>query len=1694
MRDVYPRLKDYCKSNHGLEFQVIDMRWGVRDEATDDHMTSQLCMAEIAQCQRLSVGPNFVTFLCQKYGYRPFPPKIENDEFTLLRDALIRNEKPTEKLDMWFLRDDNCVPPVYVLQPISSKLPYFNRRDEPIKSKEQQGEWWSTFELLQSQLRFAAEEAETKKVLTPEKAKKYTVSVTQDEVQHGILNAPSDQKEHCLCFVRKFSDLETKGEVREASSFIDIQSGKVDTDAQALLSNLRDNEVPRVLPSTNIIVTDLGEWSKEGVHVENKRHKEYLERFLDAFYTKMVGMVDAGVMKEKAASLDNPLHQEILQHLSFCVTKCIGFLGREDVIGEVQRYVLKWTTRKESSQEEKGLPLVLHGESGCGKTSVMAKCVSLVKQTWLSGSDAAVVIRFLGTSPNTASIQRVLETLCKQIQQVYNQSEFQVPTEYNKLVTAFVKFLQFATKAKPLVIFLDSLDQLSADHGAHRLAWLPKTLPPHVALIVSTLPKEHGILDKLKERLPNSGQYIQVTQFSPEESTTIIKSWLVTASKEMASSQFDIIAKAVNECSLPLFLKLTFDQCIKWHSYQSAEKCILASSIHDMINLIFQQLEEYHGRILVSRALAYITLSPDGLTEMELDDILSLDDDVLNDVYQFWMPPVRRIPPSLWTRIKNDISSYLVDRDADGVTVTYWYHRQFIETARQRYLSDPDLRKKLHQTCGEYFNGTWAGDRKKPCRYSALQVERFKVPAESEENRQVSSQPLQFTGLKDQVNAKYNIRKLTQLPFHLLGAEDLDSLKKFALCNFDFLLSKIKALSMQEALDDFDRVGEKKQDDELSILSSALRLSSSIISNDPDQLAPEIMGRLINATDKYPNLKELLQQASERGLVLHPMLPISTCLKPPGGMLVTSLEGHTEEVVALSISHDSRLAITGSKDTTARIWLVENGSLIHTLTGHREAVYGIEMTMDDQYCLTYSHSGEYMKSGKICYWNVETGDLIHRLKGHTGKGTSNVTISQDGKYAVAGLQTLIDYDGENEDTDCEDDEIIAEGKRQHKSNKKKELGDDWDDEDYEDEARDVVVVWNLETGRVMHWLYKQTDHINGVLSMVIDDRQIAASFSNDHTIVLWDIIKGEPLREMTDDRDLPIIKIALSDDQRLLAVHGGDVSIHSFPDFKFLGESTDPDSSSTIRAMFITKDNSRVVSGHCCGLVRVFGTGEGTERTRLLQQEYFDRESIDSMTVTPDEKYVVASCNTKSEAAVFHLHNLEVATILPHDLAVLAVDVTPDSSKILTASKDKNVRVWDLGNINASESTKELERTLAKHNDYVLLVLRMKCDDNVITTSSDGTIKVWDVRTGKVVKSLEAPEDGDCHDAAISSDDSFMVGCGSRHWYVLGLPDFDVRGAFTEMMLHVSCLVITPDDRRVAIGLQRPKFEIRICNLKTGETLQVIGLRSTSLHMLSSGLFVNQFEIQMYDESGKSKILQLIQGDTGRVSAALEHKDKVHTYAVSADETMLISGSSSTVYLWALSNASLIATMEGHGEWVKAVAFSSEGTIAASGANGGEIIIWNIQSKSLKHTITHAHESDIRQLVFSPDNRLLLSLAQDDSYVQLWDVETAQCVMRYHTYSKVRTAVISRKCNTFIVALEDGRMAFLKISPPGVKPQPELSGNRASRPADIGPTAVDHQLSPQQQGQPQSLTQSQDKPMDGSSPNRARKSSMCQII
>ena len=40
------------------------MRWGIRDDAEDDHSTVETCMREIEACQKVSTGPNFVVNEC----------------------------------------------------------------------------------------------------------------------------------------------------------------------------------------------------------------------------------------------------------------------------------------------------------------------------------------------------------------------------------------------------------------------------------------------------------------------------------------------------------------------------------------------------------------------------------------------------------------------------------------------------------------------------------------------------------------------------------------------------------------------------------------------------------------------------------------------------------------------------------------------------------------------------------------------------------------------------------------------------------------------------------------------------------------------------------------------------------------------------------------------------------------------------------------------------------------------------------------------------------------------------------------------------------------------------------------------------------------------------------------------------------------------------------------------------------------------------------------------------------------------------------------------------------------------------------------------------------------------------------------------------------------------------------------------
>ena len=67
-----------------------------------------------------------------------------------------------------------------------------------------------------------------------------------------------------------------------------------------------------------------------------------------------------------------------------------------------------------------------------------------------------------------------------------------------------MKVMELAKPEKPIVLILDSLDQLNPEDGAKQLNWLVIKLPPYVKVIVSTLPEEeYQCLPNLKVLLFN---------------------------------------------------------------------------------------------------------------------------------------------------------------------------------------------------------------------------------------------------------------------------------------------------------------------------------------------------------------------------------------------------------------------------------------------------------------------------------------------------------------------------------------------------------------------------------------------------------------------------------------------------------------------------------------------------------------------------------------------------------------------------------------------------------------------------------------------------------------------------------------------------------------------------------------------------------------------------------------------------------------------------------------------------------------------------------------------------------------------------------------------------------------------------------------------------------------------------------------
>lgn len=224
--------------------------------------------------------------------------------------------------------------------------------------------------------------------------------VTEREVINGVLNV-KNTKNHCLAYVRYINNINLQN-LKKASLFVDILNRSLDTESSKLLGNLRDERLPNKIETSNMQKYTV-EWiGREGLDAET--HDEYLNHFISHFYKNIVKLVDRAMRKEDS-SAQGQIVTEILQHLHACHNSVKVFYGREDNLKHIHRYMM--------GDSEK--PIVLYGEGGCGKTSLLAKAAALVSNDWFKGARPVSIIRFLGTTPDSSALTPTLISICQQV-------------------------------------------------------------------------------------------------------------------------------------------------------------------------------------------------------------------------------------------------------------------------------------------------------------------------------------------------------------------------------------------------------------------------------------------------------------------------------------------------------------------------------------------------------------------------------------------------------------------------------------------------------------------------------------------------------------------------------------------------------------------------------------------------------------------------------------------------------------------------------------------------------------------------------------------------------------------------------------------------------------------------------------------------------------------------------------------------------------------------------------------------------------------------------------------------------------------------------------------------------------------------------------------------------------------------------
>ncbi|MFH0795168.1 MAG: hypothetical protein V2A74_14180, partial [bacterium] len=359
------------------------------------------------------------------------------------------------------------------------------------------------------------------------------------------------------------------------------------------------------------------------------------------------------------------------------------------------------------------------------------------------------------------------------------------------------------------------------------------------------------------------------------------------------------------------------------------------------------------------------------------------------------------------------------------------------------------------------------------------------------------------------------------------------------------------------------------------------------------------------------------------------------------GRELMTFTGHSDGLQSVDISPDEAKVATGSSDGTARIWDAATGNLLRTLN-HTSAVYAVAFSPDGTKLLTGS------SDGKARTWNVATGSQILEFAGHTSR-INAAAWSPDGSMFVTGSddETAILWNADGTPPITPAANVATHGAvgpivltftghtapiesvAISSDGTKILTGASIDLSDIDNTAK----LWNAQTGALIRTFSGHTDRLESVAFSPDASRILTGSF--DQTAHLWNAATGSVVRVY---------------DRHTLEAYSVDVS----------------------------PDLSMVATGTRNNTVRLWNAATGDEIARLQDGNSSFAWDISALAFFSDGQRLVTG-SADSRVRVWNLNTRQIVQrFQPHTQAINDLDLSPDETKVLTASEDKYVRLTDI--------------------------------------------------------------------------------------------------------------------------------------------------------------------------------------------------------------------------------------------------------------------------------------------------------------------------------------------------------------------------------------------------------------------------------